>query len=64
MAPAVVLPRDNASLRVTGPARIVDADGELIREVSEDEDVFLCRCGQSQNKPSATAPTSRWAFTP
>jgi CDGSH-type Zn-finger protein len=48
---ATIKPRDNASNKVTGPARIVDVEGNLIREVAPGESVFLCRCGHSQDKP-------------
>jgi uncharacterized Fe-S cluster protein YjdI/CDGSH-type Zn-finger protein len=43
-----VEPQPNGPLYVTGPIRIVDADGNLIRE---DVRVALCRCGASRNKP-------------
>ncbi|MBU6243833.1 MAG: CDGSH iron-sulfur domain-containing protein [Actinomycetales bacterium] len=35
-------------LQVEGRIRILAADGTLIKEC---EQVFLCRCGQSGNKP-------------
>lgn len=39
--------RANGSLKVEG-VTIIGADGNVI---SDGETVFLCRCGQSQNKP-------------
>ncbi|MEP6976850.1 MAG: CDGSH iron-sulfur domain-containing protein [Thermoleophilia bacterium] len=41
-------PGPNGPLFARGRVRIVDADGELIRE---DTRVALCRCGASKNKP-------------
>ena len=41
--------RDNGSLRITGDFRIVDAEGNEIPH--EGDNVGLCRCGQSANKP-------------
>ena len=41
-------PRPNGPLFLRGHVRIVDAQGEVIRE---DSRVALCRCGESANKP-------------
>jgi CDGSH-type Zn-finger protein len=42
--------RDNGPYRVSGPVRLVDAEGnEFV--VSDDRPIALCRCGQSQTKP-------------
>ena len=43
-----ITPGDNGPIRCIGPISIVDADGNLIRET---EETYLCRCGQSSNKP-------------
>jgi CDGSH-type Zn-finger protein len=51
MADVVITPRDNASNKVTGPVKIVDVEGNLIRDVPEGGVVFLCRCGHSKTKP-------------
>lgn len=46
----VILVRQNGPLRVYGPARLVDADGnEYV--VPEGEWFSLCRCGHSSRKP-------------
>ena len=45
-----ITPRDNGSLKVTGPVALVDADGQRW-EVPADKAVFLCRCGHSETKP-------------
>ena len=44
---ATIKIKANGSLQVSG-ATIIGADGEVI---SEQETVFLCRCGESENKP-------------
>jgi CDGSH-type Zn-finger protein len=41
--------RDNGSLRVSGDFTIVDAEGNEIPH--EGDNVGLCRCGHSANKP-------------
>jgi uncharacterized Fe-S cluster protein YjdI len=43
-----VEPWANGPLFVRGRVRIVDDDGEVVREATR---VALCRCGQSANKP-------------
>jgi CDGSH-type Zn-finger protein/uncharacterized Fe-S cluster protein YjdI len=54
-----VEPRPNGPLYVRGHVRIVDADGELIRE---DTRVALCRCGASENKPFCDGSHRRVGF--
>ena len=46
--PVCVTVRPNGSLLVEGPFRVVDPDGNVIRE---GEKCGLCRCGHSKNKP-------------
>jgi uncharacterized Fe-S cluster protein YjdI len=46
--PTSVSPRTNGPLFVRGRVRIVDQDGNVVRE---DTRVALCRCGGSGNKP-------------
>ena len=42
--------RDNGPYKVTGPFRLIDAEGtEFV--IDDDRPVVLCRCGQSQTKP-------------
>ncbi len=42
--------RDDGPYKVTGPIRLVDADGNEF-ELAEGNAVALCRCGASQTKP-------------
>jgi uncharacterized Fe-S cluster protein YjdI len=46
--PPTIDPRSNGPLFVRGRVRIVDADGNVVRE---DTRLALCRCGASGNKP-------------
>ena len=44
----VIIPIENGPLHVTGTLELFDADGELIEKT---EELYLCRCGHSDNKP-------------
>ena len=58
--PATVEPRpNNGPLFVHGHVRIVDPDGQLVRE---DTRVALCRCGGSENKPFCDGSHRRIGF--
>ncbi len=46
--PVTITTNTDGPLRVVGQVTIADADGTVIKETSE---AFLCRCGQSANKP-------------
>lgn len=48
MSEAKITIRDNGSLRVSGPVKLVDAEGN---EFETGEQFSLCRCGASENKP-------------
>ena len=43
-----IIIRPNGPLIIRGAIRIEDADGNL---VATDQEVYLCRCGASKNKP-------------
>lgn len=51
-AGVTVTARRNGSLLVEGPFRIVDGEGNVLRE---GEKCALCRCGHSRNKPFCDA---------
>jgi len=42
--------RHNGPYKVTGPIRLIDADGNEY-EVPQGESIVLCRCGGSKTKP-------------
>lgn len=46
--------RDNGPYRVTGPVRLIDAEGTAF-ELGEGESIVLCRCGLSAEKPFCDA---------
>ncbi len=46
--PLAIQPQKNGPLRVMGALEVVSGTGKTVNRVTE---VWLCRCGQSQNKP-------------
>ncbi|HEX2084406.1 MAG TPA: CDGSH iron-sulfur domain-containing protein [Solirubrobacteraceae bacterium] len=48
--PVEIKVRDNGPYKVTGPVRIVDAEGNAW-ELDGSRPVALCRCGRSRTKP-------------
>jgi CDGSH-type Zn-finger protein len=49
--PTVVIKvRDDGPYKITGPVRLVDADGTAF-DVPADRPLALCRCGRSATKP-------------
>ena len=50
MAEVEIKVRDDGPYKVTGPVRLVDADGGVF-EVEAGRAIALCRCGQSRTKP-------------
>ena len=59
-AETTIEPRTNGPLFVRGKVRILDSEGELIRE---DTRVALCRCGASKNKPFCDGSHREIGFT-
>ena len=53
--------RHNGPYKVTGPIRLIDADGNEY-EVPEGESVVLCRCGGSKTKPFCDKTHSKIGF--
>lgn len=47
--PVVIKVRADGPLKVSGPVRLVDAEGREIRV--DGDDIVLCRCGRSADKP-------------
>ncbi len=56
-----ITPRDNGSLKVTGPVALVDAQGQRW-ELPAGKSVFLCRCGHSETKPFCDGAHSSVGF--
>src|SRR5262245_29728090 len=43
--------RENGPYKVTGPVRLIDADGNVFEVPDEGRPIALCRCGASKTKP-------------
>ena len=54
MADVEIKVRDDGPYKVTGPVRLVDAEGVLL-ELPDGETIALCRCGHSRSKPFCDA---------
>ena len=60
--PAVrLVPTTNGPIEVTGPVELVDAAGRPI--VPPAEQIYLCRCGRSTNKPFCDGSHARTGWT-
>jgi len=51
MAEVEIKVRDNGPYKVTGPVRLIDAEGNEWPIEEEDRPIVLCRCGRSATKP-------------
>lgn len=61
MSDVTIQVRENGPLKVTGPVRIVDAEGrEFI--LPQGTSIVLCRCGHSSNKPFCDKSHRAFAF--
>jgi len=54
---------ENGSYRVDGPLRLLDHEGNPV-ETREGKPCFLCRCGQSTNKPFCDGTHNRIEWDP
>jgi CDGSH-type Zn-finger protein len=61
MAEATIRAIPNGPYRLTGPAKVIDPQGNEI-VVPEGQGVSLCRCGGSVNKPYCDGTHSRIGF--
>lgn len=57
--PVNVIPLHNGPLKVVGNLEVVSGTGKTCNKVTE---VFLCRCGQSQNKPYCDGTHAKVGF--
>ncbi|MDQ4058550.1 MAG: CDGSH iron-sulfur domain-containing protein [Actinomycetota bacterium] len=46
-----IKPKDNGPLLVTGPVKLVDAEGNEFQVDMRKGNIALCRCGASHDKP-------------
>jgi CDGSH iron-sulfur domain-containing protein 3 len=54
--------RENGPYKVTGPIRLIDADGREFELPDDGEPVALCRCGGSTTKPFCDGTHSKLGF--
>jgi CDGSH-type Zn-finger protein len=60
--PVEIKVRDDGPYKVTGPVRIIDAEGGVF-EFDGERPVALCRCGRSQTKPFCDATHKTTGFS-
>ena len=54
--------RENGPYKVTGPIRLIDADGNVFELPDDGRPVALCRCGASKTKPFCDKSHKRVGF--
>ena len=62
MAEVEIKVRHNGPYKVTGPVRLIDADGNEFDLPADGEPIVLCRCGASTTKPFCDKSHSRIGF--
>ncbi len=62
MAQVEIKARENGPYKVTGPVRVIDADGEEYDLGGRGEAIALCRCGGSTTKPFCDGTHSSIGF--
>jgi CDGSH-type Zn-finger protein len=62
MAEVEIKVRENGPYKVTGPIRLIDADGNEHDLAELDQPIALCRCGGSTTKPFCDGTHSRIGF--
>ena len=61
MADVEITIRNNGPYRVSGPIKLLDADGNAV-DLGGREGFALCRCGGSTNKPFCDGTHSKIGF--
>ena len=62
MARVEIKARHNGPYKVTGPIRLIDADGNEYDLAGKGETIALCRCGGSSTKPFCDGTHKRIGF--
>ena len=62
MAEVEIKARHNGPYKVTGPIRIIDADGNEYELLDDGRPIALCRCGGSKTKPFCDKTHSEIGF--
>jgi CDGSH-type Zn-finger protein len=58
----VIKVRENGPYKVSGPVKVIDADGNEYDLTEQGDTVALCRCGGSTTKPFCDGTHSRKGF--
>ena len=59
MSDVVIRVTDNGPYKVEGTVRLIDGEGNVYEQK---EKYYLCRCGQSKNKPFCDGAHSKVGF--
>ena len=62
MAEVVIKARHNGPYKVTGPVKVIDADGREYEPPRKGGAIALCRCGGSTTKPFCDGTHSKIGF--
>jgi CDGSH-type Zn-finger protein len=62
MSEVVIKVRHNGPYKVTGPVKLIDADGKEYDLAERGEVIALCRCGGSTTKPFCDGTHSKIGF--
>ena len=62
MERVVIKVRHNGPYKVTGPIRLIDADGNEFELPADGKPIVLCRCGGSETKPFCDSSHKRNGF--
>ena len=62
MAEVEIKVRHNGPYKITGPIRLIDADGNEFELPDDGEPIVLCRCGGSKTKPFCDKTHSQIGF--
>lgn len=60
MAEVRIRPLENGPVEVAGPVLLVDASGQAV--TPSESPIYLCRCGQSADKPFCDGTHKKVAF--
>jgi CDGSH-type Zn-finger protein len=60
--PVEIKVRANGPYKVTGPIRLIDADGNEFELPDDGKPIVLCRCGGSKTKPFCDSTHSEIGF--
>ena len=60
MAEVRIKPLKNGPLEISGPVDMVDASGDS--KPGDEDPIYLCRCGQSANKPFCDGSHTKAGF--